>query len=140
MLDKDRILSKIDELRSYLRELRSIAPKDYLVYVSNLEKKRACERLLQIMIECVIDICLLLVKGLELGLPSEESDLFKKLKEARVIDEEMEEKLKRMKGFRNILVHRYGEIDDEIVFENLQKLGDFEDFINEILNFIKRQE
>ena len=106
MLDKDRILSKIDELRSYLRELRSIAPKDYLVYVSNLEKKRACERLLQIMIECVIDICLLLVKGLELGLPSEESDLFKKLKEARVIDEEMEEKLKRMKGFRNILVHR----------------------------------
>ena len=140
MLDKDRILSKIDELRSYLRELRSIAPKDYLVYISSIEKKRACERLLQIMIECVIDICLLLVKGLELGLPSDESDVFEKLRKNKVIDEEMEEKLKQMKGFRNILVHRYGEIDDEIVFENLQKLGDFEDFINEILNFIKRQE
>ena len=57
MLDKERILSKIDELEQYMIELKSVAPTSYSEYVENIEKKRSCERLLHIMIECVIDIC-----------------------------------------------------------------------------------
>ena len=42
-----------------------------------------------------------------------------------------------MKGFRNILVHKYGVVDDELVFEMLsEKLGDFELIIKEILKKI----
>ena len=42
--------------------------------------------------------------------------------------------LKNMKGFRNILVHKYGVINDELVFEVLsEKLEDFEKFKQEIL-------
>ncbi len=44
-----------------------------------------------------------------------------------------------MKGFRNILVHRYGEIDDEKVFEILsERLADFEKFKEQILKFLKQ--
>lgn len=44
-----------------------------------------------------------------------------------------------MKGFRNILVHKYGEVDDDLVYENLSdRLGDFELFIKEVLIFLKR--
>ena len=137
-MDKERILSKLDELQVYLNELRQIRPKDYLEYVSNIEKKRACERLLQIMIECVIDVCMLLVKELKLGLPGEETDILEKLERKGIITAEMKSVLKRMKGFRNILVHRYGEIDDELVFENLQRLEDFERFKELVLSFLKR--
>ena len=50
----------------------------------------------------------------------------------------MKNKLINMKGLRNILVHRYGEVEDEIVFENLsENLGDFEKFKEEILKYIK---
>ena len=39
-----------------------------------------------------------------------------------------------MKGFRNILVHKYGVVDDELVFEMLkEKLSDFDIFKHEIL-------
>ena len=39
-----------------------------------------------------------------------------------------------MKGFRNILVHKYGVVDDELVFEMLkEKLSDFDMFKQEIL-------
>lgn len=85
MLDRDRILAKLDELHGYLGELRQIVPESYARYVESVEKRRACERLLQIAIECVIDVCALFVSGLRLGLPAEEDDLIDKLEEAGLI-------------------------------------------------------
>lgn len=42
--------------------------------------------------------------------------------------------LRRMKGCRNILVHEYGHVLDEIVFEAVSsKRGDFADFERELL-------
>lgn len=137
MLDKNRILSKLDELNSYLVELEEVMPKNYEEYVNSIEKKRSCERLLHISVECVIDVCSLMVKGLRLGLPSGEEDLFEKLERKKIISGRMKEKLKLMRGFRNVLVHRYGEVDDELVFENLKSIEDFKDFSKEITSFLK---
>jgi uncharacterized protein YutE (UPF0331/DUF86 family) len=137
MLDRERILAKIDALDGYLRELHTIAPANFEEYTT-IEKRRACERLLQVSIECVIDICSLFVIGLRLGLPAEEDDLFEKLTQAGIIPQSMREILRRMKGFRNILVHEYGRIDDRIVYEVLQhRLDDFDAFKREILQALQ---
>jgi len=42
MLDEKRILSKLDELDSYLTELEEVMPKNYEEYANSIEKKRAC--------------------------------------------------------------------------------------------------
>ena len=137
MLDRERLLSKIDVLDGYLKELREILPASFEEY-KKVEKRRACERLLQVSIECVIDICGLMVIGLRLGLPAEEDDLFDKLEQAGIITSSRKESLKEMKGFRNILVHEYGQVNDMIVYEILQNnLNDFEAFKQEILQAIK---
>lgn len=137
MLDRERILAKIDVLDGYLKELRGILPASFGEY-KKVEKRRACERLLQVSIECIIDICGLMVTGLRLGLPAEEDDLFEKLEQAGIITSPRKQSLKKMKGFRNILVHEYGEVDDMIVFEVLQNnLNDFEAFKQEIIQVIK---
>lgn len=138
MLDKNMILSKLDELNSYLMELEEVAPKNFEEYVGSIEKKRACERLLHILIECVIDICTLMVKGLRLGLPSGEEDLFEKLEKRKIITKEMKGKLKTMRGFRNILVHRYGEVDDELVFDSLKNVDDFRQFREEVISVLRK--
>lgn len=138
MLDKNRVLSKLDEFDSYTSELESVMPKSYEEYVNSIEKKRSCERLLHILIECVIDICALMVKGLRLGLPAEEEDLFEKLEKEKIISREMKGKLKSMRGFRNILVHRYAEVDDELIFENLGSINDFKEFRKEIGSFLRK--
>lgn len=133
MLDRERVLAKMDVLDGYLRELREIMPASFEEY-RKVEKRRACERLLQISIECIIDICGFIVTGLRLGLPAEEDDLFEKLEQAGIISSSRKESLKRMKGFRNILVHEYGRVDDLMVYEILQeRLNDFETFKREIL-------
>lgn len=133
-MDREKILSKFDNLEEYLEELEKIKPAEFKEYLISIKDKRACERLLQISIETVIDICNIVASGLRIGLPSDEDDLFEKLKNKKVISKEMLIILKEMKGFRNILVHRYGEVDDEKVFEILsEKLMDFEKFKEEIL-------
>jgi len=135
-LDRERILSRIDELDGYLQEIHEIMPTSFEEYKS-IEKRRACERLLQVSIESVIDICALIVTGLRLGLPSEEDDLFEKLAQAEIISSSIKETLNRMKAFRNILVHEYGRIDDRLVYEVLKNnLNDFEEFKKEILQTI----
>lgn len=139
MMDRERILGKLDELNGYLGELRQVVPESYARYVESVEKRRACERLLQISIECVIDVCALLVSGLRLGLPAEEDDLIEKLEQAGLISSEMAKMLRTMKGFRNILVHEYGRIDNALVFAMAtRRLQDFDSFTTEILQVLQR--
>lgn len=137
MLDKTRILAKVDELDSYLDELLQITPVDFKDY-QKIEKKRSCERLLQLSIECVMDICKLCVSGLRLGLPSEENDLFEKILKKNIITKKMYSTLKEMKGFRNILVHEYAAVDDKLVFRLIKdRLSDFRKFKKEILKVLE---
>jgi len=138
VLDHERILTKLDKLDGYIRDLRVIAPQDFAEY-RQVEKKRACERLLQIAVECVIDVCNLMVSGLRLGLPAEENDLFEKLEQAGILSAEMKKTVQTMKGFRNLLVHEYGHVDDMIVYQTATtELGDFTDFKTEIVAALKR--
>ena len=139
MIDHEKILSKIDQINQYLEEIGEIKPLDFEEYKLSLEKRRSCERLFQITIENVMDVYNILVSNLKLGIPEDEDAVFEKLNKKKIISNKMIDLLKNMKGFRNILVHKYGEVDDELVFENFDKLQDFELFKTEILEFLKKQ-
>lgn len=138
MLDRERILAKLDALDGYLRELEQVIPSTFEDY-QRIETKRACERLLQISIESAIDICSLFVSGLRLGLPAEEAELFEKLRQAGMISADMAATLGRMKGLRNILVHEYGRINDHIVYQVLREdLDDFKRFRADVISALAR--
>lgn len=133
MLDRERILAKLDELEGYLSELRQVAPATFEAYKS-IEKRRSCERLLQLAIECTIDTSALVVTGLRLGLPAEENDLFEKLEDASIISASLGGALRSMRGMRNVLVHEYGRVDDRLIFDAIShRLGDFDTFKKAIL-------
>jgi uncharacterized protein YutE (UPF0331/DUF86 family) len=138
VVDRDRLLARLDEMDGYLAELQAVAPTRLSEY-KTIEKRRACERLLQILVEAVIDVCSLLVSGLRLGLPGEEDDLFQKLLVRGALSSEMTGIVRRMKGLRNLLVHEYGRVNDEIVFETItHRLGDFGAFKREVLDFLRQ--
>lgn len=138
-MDKSRILAKLGEVDGYLTELDAIVPATLEEYERGVAIKRASERLLHIAIEGVIDVCAILVKELKLGVPREEEDFFEKLS-GKVITKETAAKLKDMKRFRNVLVHRYVEIDNAKVYDILKNnLEDFEEFKKEVTGFIKKK-
>ena len=139
MVDRDRVLVKLDELHGYLRELRAMMPLNLAQYQHN-PVKRACERLLQLCVECAIDVGKKLVIGDRLGIPNDEADVFEKLKQADVLSQDMQGKLKAMRGLRNVLVHEYADIDDERVLEVItHRLDDFEKFKTEVLAYLNKK-
>ncbi len=74
-MDKERILAKLDEIEQYLGELEGIMPESFEEYQVSIVTRRAVERLLQMIIESVMDANALLVKELKLGLPPDPQPL-----------------------------------------------------------------
>ncbi len=74
----------------------------------------------------------------QLGLPADEESIFDMLVKKTILSKEVAEKLKDMKGFRNILIHRYADVDDEQVYLYLTAcLNDFDEFEKEVKTYME---
>lgn len=136
--DKKRVLLKIDMLKRYLDELKDMLPS-IDEYLEDIIKKRACEKTIELAIETTIDICAMIVSSNRLGMISDEENLFDILVQKKVISANLNKILKEIKGFRNILIHRYGDVDDKRVYDMLSNnLKDFDIFIKTISDFLKK--
>ena len=114
-----RINDKIKEIETYLEELSNIAPQGFDGYIENYEKKAACERYFEKIIEAIVDLAFLVIKKNQLKMPGDDVIAFNVLSENEIISKDLAEKLKNAKGMRNILAHEYGSVDDELVFESI---------------------
>jgi uncharacterized protein YutE (UPF0331/DUF86 family) len=72
-----------------------------------LNVTRACEQ--------TIDLANYVVRTKKLGVPTDSGESFDLLAAERIVDRALADKLKRMTGFRNTVVHQYQEIDLSIV-------------------------
>jgi uncharacterized protein YutE (UPF0331/DUF86 family) len=90
-------------------------------------------------IEDVFDICAILNTDLALGVPGEDEDILDHLIQNGIISSGMLEKIKGMRGFRNIVVHRYGAIDDTLAFQLLKEnIGNFSLFTADVEKILDR--
>jgi uncharacterized protein YutE (UPF0331/DUF86 family) len=135
----EKILIKLREMNNYLKELEDILPETKKKYLQDITIRRACEKTIELAIECVIDIISIIVSHYTLGIPQSEDDLIAIVEKNNILDKQLSQKIKEMKGFRNILVHKYGEVDDEKSFRFLtEELGDFALFEREIKAYVRR--
>ena len=66
------------------------------------------------------------MKEHNLPLPREEDDLLRELQQAGLLSAKIVATIAQLSGFRNVLVHRYGAIDDAIAFRDIRTgLSDF---------------
>ncbi|MEX2681942.1 MAG: DUF86 domain-containing protein [Candidatus Sigynarchaeota archaeon] len=132
-MDERRILSKLREIEAYLQEMEELRPSSFEDYQKSLQSRRAVEREFQILIESVIDTCYMLTSELRIGPPADDEHMLDLLAAKLPVVE----KVKGMKGFRNILVHKYGVIDDIKVYSFLEEnMGDFAEFLQSIRDFL----
>lgn len=134
------IRKKITEIQESLEILRDNLPESLEEFESLGLVKDGMYKRIEFCIEDVLDICAIINADLKLGIPRSDDDILGILVRKGIFDEEMKKKLKGMKGFRNIIVHRYAGIDDRIAFEFFsEKLVDFEEFITKVTDFIRIQ-
>ncbi|MEK6950932.1 MAG: DUF86 domain-containing protein [Nanoarchaeota archaeon] len=135
---KTRILAKLDEINQYREELEQYIPGEEEEYLENQQVRRACEKTVELAIEAVISIISMIVSHQQLGLPKSEDDLINILDKKKIISSKLAATLKEMKGFRNILVHRYTEVDDQRVYRTLsEEIEDFAGFEKEIRKYLQ---
>lgn len=140
MVDKELLSRKISRLRSYMEALMSAEDIDWEKYKSDLRAKAFVERYLHLAIEEVIDIANHLISFFKWREPTGYRDLFQILKEHGILNEKDLPTFQNMASFRNMLVHRYETIDEELVFGLFKKrLDDFELFIRMVVTSMERQ-
>lgn len=87
-------------------------------------------------IQIIIDIAGSLVAENNLGMPKNYSDAITLLISNDYLEKQLGEKVIKMIGLRNLLVHEYGIIDVKKLFEYLDSLDDIRHFVNAIKNKI----
>lgn len=91
-------------------------------------------------IESIIDVCNIINSDLRLGIPEAEEDILKNLRDNKIFDAKIINLISQMKRFRNVLVHKYEDIDDKKAYESIKEgLKDFELIVKEIEGFLEKQ-
>lgn len=137
--DRERIFTKLNEMIMYVQELQEMLPEEE-EYLHDLIRRRACEKTAEVAIESLIDVSAMIVSAQKFALPTNEENIFDILNENGILTQELSEKLKNLKGFRKGLIHRYGHVNDEMVYHNLSNyLDDFCKFENAIRSNLEKK-
>jgi len=127
----------IDRNLSFLEEIKHLSLEQFLE--SYRDVQAAKYSLLEI-VEACIDIANYIISVRGFRRAEEYSEMFKVLKEEGVIGKGLATKLEDMARFRNLLVHRYGEVDNRRVLEIIKyNLKDIREFEREIGEFVRRE-
>lgn len=126
MVDNMVICKKLKQLASYYQELEQIAAGlTFENYQNQIVLKRAIERDIQLIVECATDINNMILKQLSKGPAKDYFNSFIDLADNQVIESDFALKLAPSTGLRNILVHEYEKIDDQIVFKSITNVLTF---------------
>ena len=132
------VLRKIEIIEETLRKLRELDGITIAKLEDDFFLKKGIERALQICVEAMVDIAHRII-SLEMHSPcSTASKALDAIESLGVIASALA--YKPMVQFRNIVVHRYENVDNEIIAGILKKhLGDFEQFIDEVLCYAEHK-
>ena len=138
-LREDSIRIKMAEIRECADLVRKNLPDALEDFLQLGLIKDGIYKRMEFAIEDVFDICAILNSDLSLGIPDGDDNILDHIAGAGVLSNQLIGKIRHMRGFRNIVVHRYGKIDDRLIFSLLnEQLGDFSEFIEEIEALLRK--
>lgn len=133
MENKAVIINKLESIERCINRIR----EEYEGNSENLEDYRRNDAIvlnLQRACESVTDIAMYVISTRKLGIPQTKKEAFDLLKNANLISDELCKKMKGMVGFRNIAIHEYKQIDEEILQDVIENhLDDLTDFARQML-------
>ena len=90
------------------------------------------------VIEACIDLAQHITSVEHLGTPANNGDAMRRLGRAGVVSPEVADSMAKAVGFRNVLVHEYFEVDDDIVLRRLADHRDLYAFLHQVGEWIQQ--
>lgn len=132
------IHAKLKNLEGYVNLLKELKGCSKEELRDDLKLRGAVERYMQISLECVIEICEMIISEKRFGQPEGYREAILILGEEGILPMGFAKKFAPAAGFRNILVHHYAEVDLNKLYKHLQKdLRDFDTFARHIARYLK---
>jgi uncharacterized protein YutE (UPF0331/DUF86 family) len=129
------VAQKLQTLDQILTELRSLGAVDAAQLHDDWRTRRAVERDLQVLVEVVIDICQRLISIAGQAPAATSAGAIERCVQLGVLSDD--EVYRQMVRFRNIIVHRYEQVDVDILVDIVNnRLSGFERFRDEILAYV----
>ena len=133
MIDKDVLLEKINHIQNGLQRIHSKVNNN-LDVLQDEDTRDIIVFNLQRTIQSTIDLAFHVISSEKYGVPKNLKDAFQILKDKKIIDHELADKLSRMVGFRNIVVHEYENVNLDVLEYILKhRLKDIENFYTIVL-------
>ncbi|MDA8212796.1 MAG: DUF86 domain-containing protein [Clostridia bacterium] len=136
MVDREKVEQRLMKLEQAIRKLNEIAKFSREEYRNSEALKDRAERNLQVAAQACIDISNHIIADKGFRTPQGYADSFAVLLEEGILPAKLVERMKMVAGFRNILVHDYLEINDNIVYDSLKNLNDFKEFAKRVYKLL----
>lgn len=140
MVDEEIVVDKLRYINEYTNDLKQMRGMSKDTYVQDIVTQRAVERTFMNLIQSCIDLAqhIRAAEALSPSLTSKQE--ISALGDADIIASETQEKLEEAVGFRNILAHRYGDVDHGVVYHVLHNdLHWFDRYQQEIARWLQEQ-
>lgn len=133
-----KLRQKAADIRGALADLTPCSEMTVDEYLKDRDRVAASKYYLLVAIEAAIDICNHLAARLARRAPDSYAECFAILAGKNIISAPLADRLKGMAGFRNLLVHQYGKVDDRMVHRFIcYNLDDLDLYLTELAALLK---
>jgi uncharacterized protein YutE (UPF0331/DUF86 family) len=141
MVDEEVVTTKLRQINEFTTDLREMRGPSKATYLDDTILQRAVERTLMNVIQACIDLAQYIRATEDLSPSGTGKAEIEALGNASILSEETVRKLQEAVGFRNILAHRYGTVDHDVVYDVLSEdLHWFEQFQQEIAQWVRQRD
>ena len=136
--EKSFVLKKLEELTGYLDETEEFFGFSDKEILADSGKMHIAERLLQLIVDEMIDINQHFIKELDLKISEDFQGAFYTLGKNKILPVDFAEKIAPVVGLRNRVVHGYETLDARLFTSVFRKnFGDFKKYVKIINDYLK---
>lgn len=130
MVDAQRVRHLLAVYRRYRRYLTELASRPDEALRSDFAVMGGVQHYLLLAVETVLELGSHVISSEGYEPPKSYADIFRVLRDEKVVAAELADRLMAMARFRNVLVHLYAEVDEERVLKILRgSLSDLDAYV-----------
>lgn len=138
MVNQSIVKAKLNRIENNLQRLKEKQDITLGKLKKNMDLHDVILHNLQLSIQGCIDIASHIISDEGWTVPDTLAGLFDILTKHKVLSKELSKKLKKMVGFRNIIIHEYANVDLNTVYKILKEdIKDIYTFLKQICAFAK---
>jgi len=139
MVDEEIVVDKLRYINEYTNDLKQMRGISKEEYVADIVTQRAVERTFMNLIQSCIDLAQHIRAAENLSPSGTGKKEMEAIGETEIISDETQQKMEEAVGFRNILAHRYGDLNHDVVYDVLHnELHWFDQFQQEIAQWFRK--